>query len=274
MDDASLLQAILAAPEDAALRLVYADWLEERGDPRGEHLRCQCARAGLPPKGRKHKALLRREKELRRQYPDVILPWERRLTLGRIKGLLAGKGRGVAAAEGAGPRGHPYAPGRCLSETDIQAWEAGHGVTLPEEHRLFLREVGDGGRQPGSYTDFIIQPLAGLRGGPSAAAPFPVTAERLRKRFRQLKTEGRPADGVLFPELSPYWEEDGQPPGCVAFGQYPSADALFLVTAGELRGSVWCGVCSGTPERDRSSGDLVGFLAWFADALAEFTGGA
>ena len=105
------------------------------------------------------------------------------------------------------------------------------------------------------------------------ATPFPVTSGRLRKRFRELKTKGRPADGVLFPELSAYWEEDVQPPGCLVFGQYPCADALFLVTAGDLRGSVWCRVCSGIPEMDRS-GELVGFLAWLADALAEFTGGA
>lgn len=36
-----LLQAILDNPEDDALRLVYADWLEERGDPRGEFIRVQ-----------------------------------------------------------------------------------------------------------------------------------------------------------------------------------------------------------------------------------------
>jgi uncharacterized protein (TIGR02996 family) len=271
MDDANFLRALLAAPEDDALRLVYADWLEERGDPRGEYLRCRCARAALPPKGRKHAALLRREKELRRQHPDVILPWERRLTLVRIHGLLAVEGRDGA---GAGAGGHSYAPGPCRSEAEIRAWEAEHGVTLPEDYRLFLREVGDGGRQPGSYCDFVIHPLAGLRGVVSAAAPFPVTAARLRKRSRQRKAEGPPADGVLFPELSAYWEADGPPPGCLVFGQYPSADALFLVTAGELRGLVWCGVCSGVPERDRSSGELVEFLAWFADVLAEFAGGA
>jgi uncharacterized protein (TIGR02996 family) len=38
MDDA-FIDAILAEPRDTALRLVYADWLEERGDPRGEYLR-------------------------------------------------------------------------------------------------------------------------------------------------------------------------------------------------------------------------------------------
>jgi uncharacterized protein (TIGR02996 family) len=33
------LRGLLAAPEDTALRQVYADWLEERGDPRAEFVR-------------------------------------------------------------------------------------------------------------------------------------------------------------------------------------------------------------------------------------------
>jgi uncharacterized protein (TIGR02996 family) len=35
----AFLQAMLEAPRDLALRLIFADWLEERGDPRGELLR-------------------------------------------------------------------------------------------------------------------------------------------------------------------------------------------------------------------------------------------
>src|SRR5271154_4570735 len=38
-EEYSFLQAMLANPSDAALRLIFADWLEERGDPRGELLR-------------------------------------------------------------------------------------------------------------------------------------------------------------------------------------------------------------------------------------------
>jgi uncharacterized protein (TIGR02996 family) len=38
-DEDAFVQALLAAPGDTSLRLVYADWLEERGDPRGEYLR-------------------------------------------------------------------------------------------------------------------------------------------------------------------------------------------------------------------------------------------
>src|SRR6266581_4551694 len=43
-----LVRAIQAAPEDDAPRLVCADWLGERGDPRGEHvlLQVQLARPG------------------------------------------------------------------------------------------------------------------------------------------------------------------------------------------------------------------------------------
>src|SRR5262249_2503800 len=35
-------------PDDDTPRLVYADWLEERGDPRGEFIRLQCALARMP----------------------------------------------------------------------------------------------------------------------------------------------------------------------------------------------------------------------------------
>jgi uncharacterized protein (TIGR02996 family) len=40
-----LLERIIAAPDDDAPRLVYADWLQEQGDPRGELIVIQCALA-------------------------------------------------------------------------------------------------------------------------------------------------------------------------------------------------------------------------------------
>ncbi len=39
MTDADWLAAIAAAPDDPLVRLVYADWLDDQGDPRGEQLR-------------------------------------------------------------------------------------------------------------------------------------------------------------------------------------------------------------------------------------------
>src|SRR5947209_2863533 len=41
--------AVLAAPDDDTPRLVFADWLEEQGDPYGEFVRVQVALAALPP---------------------------------------------------------------------------------------------------------------------------------------------------------------------------------------------------------------------------------
>jgi uncharacterized protein (TIGR02996 family) len=46
MED-ELLAAIVAAPDDDRPRLVYADWLVERGDPRGELIRVQCELARI-----------------------------------------------------------------------------------------------------------------------------------------------------------------------------------------------------------------------------------
>jgi uncharacterized protein (TIGR02996 family) len=43
MDHTAFLAAIIADPDDDSPRLVYADWLEERGDPRGAFIRLQCA---------------------------------------------------------------------------------------------------------------------------------------------------------------------------------------------------------------------------------------
>ncbi len=41
-DEQALTQAVLATPDDDTLRLILADWFEERGDPRGEFIRVQC----------------------------------------------------------------------------------------------------------------------------------------------------------------------------------------------------------------------------------------
>jgi uncharacterized protein (TIGR02996 family) len=44
---ATFLAAIRDDPEEDGLRLVFADWLEEQGDTRGEFIRVQCALAGM-----------------------------------------------------------------------------------------------------------------------------------------------------------------------------------------------------------------------------------
>lgn len=65
--EAQLLDSVWADPDDDGPRLVYADWLMERGHPHGELIALQCRRArggGLPSA---------REVELERQLADSLL---------------------------------------------------------------------------------------------------------------------------------------------------------------------------------------------------------
>ena len=47
-DELELLAAIRARPDDALLRLVYADWLQDHGDPRHELVRLETELGRLP----------------------------------------------------------------------------------------------------------------------------------------------------------------------------------------------------------------------------------
>ncbi len=58
MDD--LLAAIVAAPDDDAPRLVYADWLQQEGHPRGELIVLGCALARLAAHDPRRRELIRR----------------------------------------------------------------------------------------------------------------------------------------------------------------------------------------------------------------------
>src|ERR687885_495 len=71
-EEQGFLQAMAAEPNDDRLRLTYADWLEERGDPRGEFVRvCQGMRAA-PVWSDRYWQLKARRNQLRAQCP---LPW-------------------------------------------------------------------------------------------------------------------------------------------------------------------------------------------------------
>lgn len=49
-DEASLLAAIAADPEDEQAREVYADWLDKRADVRGEYVRLEALYHAIPPR--------------------------------------------------------------------------------------------------------------------------------------------------------------------------------------------------------------------------------
>jgi uncharacterized protein (TIGR02996 family) len=60
----AFLQRIRAYPDDDAQRLIFADWLDEQGDPRGQFVRVQLALAELTPASPAWKALTAQERDL------------------------------------------------------------------------------------------------------------------------------------------------------------------------------------------------------------------
>jgi len=86
----ALLAAIYANPDDDALRLVYMDYLQDRGDPRGEFISLQMKRLG--------RALTREEARIERRLlaahatrwvPAEVLSKIQRVTLRFERGFLA-----------------------------------------------------------------------------------------------------------------------------------------------------------------------------------------
>jgi uncharacterized protein (TIGR02996 family) len=74
--DDSFLQAIVSNPDDDVARLVYADWLDERGDPRGEFIRVQCHLARLPEVDPRRPELKTVERRLLKEHGDEWLAGE------------------------------------------------------------------------------------------------------------------------------------------------------------------------------------------------------
>jgi uncharacterized protein (TIGR02996 family) len=66
--DEAFVQAILEEPDDDTHRLIYSDWLEERGDPRGEFIRTQVQLARMAADDPLRPEFESREWELLRQH--------------------------------------------------------------------------------------------------------------------------------------------------------------------------------------------------------------
>jgi uncharacterized protein (TIGR02996 family) len=78
--DEAFLHVVVESPDDDAPRLVYADWLEERGDPRGEFIRVQCHLARLAPGDPRYFDLYRRTEQLWAAHSETWLqPFRRAL---------------------------------------------------------------------------------------------------------------------------------------------------------------------------------------------------
>lgn len=97
-----MLRAIHDAPDDDAPRRVYADWLLERGDPRGELIQLQCELATMSPKDPRRDNIVAREQALLKKHNARWGPFhDRRFAWAFTRGFVSGFGhQGVFHHEG------------------------------------------------------------------------------------------------------------------------------------------------------------------------------
>jgi uncharacterized protein (TIGR02996 family) len=70
LEDEPFLRAILANPNDRVTRLVYADWLDDRDDPRAELFRLEARLADALPNSADRLTLRKRVRELQASLPS------------------------------------------------------------------------------------------------------------------------------------------------------------------------------------------------------------
>ncbi len=75
--DFHFLRAIFHQPDDDDLRLVYADWLDDHGDPRAEVVRLEVEYHRLPKEATSRKAAL--QKQMSELWPKLDASWRRRM---------------------------------------------------------------------------------------------------------------------------------------------------------------------------------------------------
>jgi uncharacterized protein (TIGR02996 family) len=89
--DDAFLQDILANPEDDTPRSIYADWLDEQGDPRGEFLRLAVAWHEMSRDDARAPGCLARLQELRPYLSSgwvvAVCPWEDLWVVADVTGL-------------------------------------------------------------------------------------------------------------------------------------------------------------------------------------------
>jgi uncharacterized protein (TIGR02996 family) len=125
-DEERFIRQIVETPDDAASRLVYADWLEDHGDPRADYLRVElawgsnrdtCADDGPPPSA-----------------PGLDPVWVARLSRPPL-GVCCDR----VEFSNRGPE---------LIASDLDAVEKRLGARLPADYRAFLLNYNGGQADP------------------------------------------------------------------------------------------------------------------------------
>jgi uncharacterized protein (TIGR02996 family) len=211
MTEEDFLAAIAATPEDP-VRLVYADWLEQRGDPRAELVRIEAQLWAAPIDLVRYRGLQRRRTELR---VGCDLAWQlaiERPSMAEIRRRVELLSELDPKREIFASSRHQYALPDPMPEADVAALEAKHGFTVPAQYRTYLTQLANGGAGP----DYGIWPFSA---GPELAAAFPAPASEKAMEAAGEELES-PQGAIVVAEV-----------GCGAF--------FWLAISGPAAGTVW-----------------------------------
>jgi uncharacterized protein (TIGR02996 family) len=144
-EDAAFIRAVREHPDDETTRLVYADWLDDRADPRAGYLRAEAAWVLLQPSDEQYRPLYRRVSQLAALIDPAWFAEVSRMGLlvGRAWALVSpGFASGVPPAERPRAWGETVEPLRALFAETFGAEEVARRFCAPADFAAFQTVVG------------------------------------------------------------------------------------------------------------------------------------
>jgi hypothetical protein len=164
---------------------------------------------------------------------------------------------------------HRYQLNRCLAETEILAFESHQRVSLPEDYRNFILQIGNGGAGP----FYGIYPL-----GQDGDRPMRESVlDNLHKWFLHQDSWDAPSDEEHTVFEHPDFDEahyfsDDVMQGAMPICTQGCATDYWLVVSGPVKGTIWLddrANGNGIEPMEDDDGDLVKFGAWYLEWLQD-----
>ncbi len=248
-EETALLAAISADPLPDAARLIYADWLEERGSPLAPYLRAEYDLVALAPGDPRFRQGLDRLEQIVRSTVTPLGGWEHRLILERLWGKMERRRDSDPQCKEYGSQVHRYRLAPPLAEVDLMALERRLGFLLPSEYRAFVLRVCNGPIGPG----YGLEPLLPASAPASLAEVCPLTDADAEAVLEEMRSGGMPEFAI--PAGSP---------GMLYLADAGGGASSFLVLTGQQRGKVWtAGDAFSAPEFDFKDYTPHGFFSWY-----------
>jgi len=219
-DDEAFIRAIVEAPGDDAPRLVYADWLDERGSPRGAYLRREVEVFRGPREGPGFHAAVNALLELASDLHSIWVDRVSRPPVGICSDVIRYDSQHLIASDG--PQSSIGPP---ITMDDIRAFEARLRVRVPDQYKAFVLNHNGGDPYPGEFWHPDHGPV-----------DIPCTIE-----FAGIAPRNGEPSGYRGPTLIAHvYNEPDVPFGpMIPIGGDGSDGCLFIGTAGEQEGVVF-----------------------------------